>query len=593
MSQQALVFLVLATAMVLFVWERWRYDVVALMALLLLALTGVVPHDQVFAGFAHPAVVTVAAVLVVSHGLASSGLIELLAPLAARVGPSPTLQVLALCVIGALCSTFMNNVGALALLLPLALRMSSRSGVSPSLVLMPLAFASLLGGMTTLVGTPPNIIVASFRKDTGSPPFGLFAYAPVGIGILVFGVAFLALLGWRLIPTAGRASTVERRFKIAEYTTQLSVPETSAYAGKRLASIALDAGMQFLALAVVREGRKHLAPGADFVLRPSDLVIAEVTPEHLERLLELTGFEVEAGKPETTAADLDSDEVSLIEAIVMPGSRLVGRTVRESRMRHVYRLNLVGVARRAVHLSETLGQIRLRAADLLLLQGPTRQVGDTLHELGLVSLAERPVTRINNTRLWLAILLFGAAVVAMVARVLPAHLAFPSAAALMMATRLVKLREAYRAVDGSVLVLLGSMIPVGQALETTGGAAQLSEWLLALSGDLPIFVVLSLVMVLTMFLSDLMNNAATAVLMLPIATSLAHALDSSADPFLMAVAVGASSAFLTPIGHQSNTLVMGPGGYRFGDYWRVGLPLEVLIVLVSIPLILWFWPVAR
>ncbi len=589
MSQQALIFLVLATAMVLFVWERWRYDVVALMALLVLALTGVVPHDQVFSGFAHPAVVTVAAVLVVSHGLASSGLIERMAPLAERVGPSPSLQVLALCVVGAVCSAFMNNVGALALLLPLALRMSTNSGISPSLVLMPLAFASLLGGMTTLVGTPPNIIVASFRESTGNPPFGLFAYSPVGLGILVVGVAFLALLGWRLIPTSGRASTPERRFEIAEYTTQLVVPETSVHVGQRISSITLEKDLQFLALAVVRDGRKRLAPGADFVLEASDLVIAEVAPGDLDRLLELTGFEVEDDPPETRASDLDSEDVCLIEAIVMPGSRLVGRTVLESRLRQVYRLNLVGVSRRAARLTETLARTRLRAADLLLLQGPSRQLGDTLHELGLVSLAERPVTR-TNARLWLAVLLFGLAIVALVARVLPAHLAFPSAAVLMMATRLVKLRDAYRAVDGSVLVLLGSMIPVGQSLEATGGAARLSEWLLALSGDLPVFAVLTLVMVLTMFLSDLMNNAATAVLMLPVATTLANSLDASADPFLMAVAVGASSAFLTPIGHQSNTLVMGPGGYRFGDYWRVGLPLEVLIVLVSVPLILRFWP---
>jgi di/tricarboxylate transporter len=586
MHQQTLVFLVLAGALVLFILERWRYDVVALLALLTLTLSRVIPAEEAFAGFGHPAVITVAAILVVSEGLASSGVVDRISGLLTRIGPRITLQVGALLLVVSVCSAFMNNVGALALLMPVAIRLAAHHRISPSYLLMPLAFGSLLGGMTTLIGTPPNIIIGAFRAQANDSAFALFDFTPVGVAVLVTGVLFLTLAGWRLIPLRQGRTDASEMSHVERYTTELVVTEDSPAAERPLREVVERD--DFVVVAILRDDERLLSPIGSTEIRAGDHLIVEVDPAILDSVLESTGFRLAAHGPEPE--NMRSSEIGLYQAVVMPRSRLQGRNAMELQLRARHGLNLLGIARQGARLVRQLKSIRFQPGDVLLLQGRRETVDEVLTRLGGLPLATAEVSLGRRRYLVLALAIFGLAILALVTRVLPAAPTFTAAALAMVLSGLVTLRQAYRSIDWSVIVLLGAMIPVGGALERTGGAELVAGRLADLSGHLPVGVIVAVVLVVAMFLSDIMNNAATAVLMAPIAVHIADGLGVSSDPFLMAVAVGASCAFLTPIGHQSNTLVLGPGGYRFGDYWRVGLPLEILITAVAVPVILRVWP---
>lgn len=587
---QIFVFTVLLAALVLFIWDRWRYDVVALLALLALAIPEIVPRDEVFSGFGHPAVITVAAVLIVGRGLTSSGVVEVLSRVLFRVGNRPTLQILALCVLCAVCSAFMNNVGALALLMPVTLQMARRTNTSPSLLLMPLAFASLLGGMTTLIGTPPNIIIGAFRTEVQGEPFGLFDYTPVGFGIMLLGLAFIALVGWRFLPLRQSQASTEEMFEVGDYTTEVVVPQGSLLDGRPLSHLQQLSGVDAVAATILRGEQKTFAPNRNFLLQGGDSIIVEVDPKELRDLVQATGLEVESHRNLGTE-ELQDEEADLFEVVVAPGGRLVGQTPSSLELRAHHGLNLLAVSRHGARIRKRLRNLAFKAGDVLLLQSANPGYHETLATLGALPLAPRPL-QLGKTpqRIALAVLIFGAALATLVLGWLPAQTAFTAAAVAMVMTRLVTLRDAYRNIEWPVIVLLGAMIPVGHALEASGGAATIARQLGVVAAAVPLPVTVAFILVVTMFLSDVMNNAATAVIMAPISVSVAGALGAAPDPFLMAVAVGASCAFLTPIGHQSNTLVMGPGGYRFGDYWRLGLPLEILIVILGVPLLLWVWP---
>jgi di/tricarboxylate transporter len=587
--EQAIVFGVLISALVLFVAGRWRYDVVALLALLAVSVAGIIPADQAFTGFGHPAVITVAAVLVASRGLFNSGLVSTIAGGIGRLGKRPTILLLAMTALVTICSAFMNNVGALALLMPVAIQMARKSGHPPSVFLMPLAFGSLLGGMTTLIGTPPNIIIANFRAQSAEEPFGMFDFSPVGVGVAVPGVLFLALAGWRLIPQRkGRASR-EELFEIKDYISEVRVPENSKMVSKTLYDLEQAAEEEVTVVGLVRGEKRRLAPSLFEYLQPEDVLIVEADSKALKALVDAAGLEL-VGSKEVGQEAVGSDEISVIEALVKPDSPMEGNTAWTLNLRWRYGVNLLGVARHGARLKERLRSIQFRAGDILLLQGATEALQEALQTLGCLPLAERGLRLGQPRRIVFALSLFGSAVTIAAAGLWPVHISLVAAGVAMVLARLVSLRDAYDAIDWPIIVLLGGMIPVGQALESTGGAQLIADGLLRISGQMPAAATLVIVLVGTMFLSDLVNNAAAAVLMAPIAMSVAYGMGASADPFLMAVAVGASCAFLTPIGHQSNALVMGPGGYKFGDYWRMGLPLEVIIAAVSVPLILWFWP---
>ena len=589
MINQFIVFTVLLLSLILFIQGRWRYDLVALMALLAVTVTGLITGEQAFLGFGHPAVVTVAAVLVVSRGLQNAGVVEVIAKWLSRVGNRPTLQVASLSGLVAAFSGFMNNVGALALLMPVGLRMARTSKNPPSILMMPLAFGSLLGGLITLIGTPPNIIIATFRAQNGGEPFRMFDFAPVGLGVALAGLIFIALIGWRLIPQRKGHESREELFEVKDYLIEVMVPENSKMAGKFLRDLESSTEADIIVLGLVRGDLNVTAPSNYETIKTGDILVIQGDSEDIKTLINTAELEV-AGDKKPGEEVLDSQDVSLLEAIVTMDSPMLNRTAASLNLRWFYGVNLLAVARRGLRLKERLKNIRFQPGDIILLQGKTDALQEAVKALRCLPLAERGLKIDEPRRILFSLAIFGIALIAAAFGFLPIQVAFVSAAVAMIVTNLITLREAYESISWPIIILLGAMIPVGQALESTGGAQTVANLLLTWSGQMPPVITLIIVLVGTMFLSDLINNAAAAVLMAPIAVSIAEGLYTSVDPFLMAVAIGASCAFLTPIGHQSNTLVMGPGGYKFKDYWRLGLPLEIIITAVSIPLILHFWP---
>ncbi len=612
-GEQLIVFGVLAATLVLFVWNRWRYDLVALGALLACALTGVVPADEVFAGIGHPAVISVAAVLVLSRGLLNAGVVDSVARRLMQVGDRPWAQVAALTGIVALSSGFMNNVGALALFMPVAIWMSRQSGRSPSYLLMPLAFGSLLGGTLTLIGTPPNLIIAGYRAEAGEAPFGMFAFLPVGAAVTVAGVLFIALLGWRLVPRRQEQEGNGDLFEISAYLTEVRVPEGCKYAGRTLhaliGAVKEEADVQVIAL--VRGDERQRMPSTYEVLREGDILLVEADSDSLKALLDVTGVELAANVDEhddeareerdATEQAVEQEkarkshksrhgELTLAEAIISPGSILVGTTASGLDLRERHGVNVLAVARQGQRLRQRLGKIRFAAGDILLLQTREDALQSTLNSLGCLPLASRGLSITTPRNVLLASAVFAITLATIAFGLLPAATALVTGALVMILVGLIPVGRIYESIDMPVIVLVAAMLPVGQALETSGGSQLIADALLSIGQSLPAAATLALLMVAVMLISNVVNNAAAAVLAAPVAISLARGMDASVDPFLMAVAIGASCAFLTPIGHQSNTLVMAPGGYRFGDYWRLGLPLSILVVLCAVPTILWIWP---
>jgi di/tricarboxylate transporter len=588
---QITVFGVLVATLALFLWNRLRYDLVAVLALLVLAVAGIVPAGEVFSGFGHPAVITVAAVLVISRGLLNAGVVDALARRLTRVGNRPSVQVATLTGIVALSSGFMNNVGALALLMPVAIWMSRKSGRSPALLLMPLAFGSLLGGMLTLIGTPPNIIIASYREHVMGTGFRMFDFLPVGAAVTVVGVAFIALAGWRMVPHRSRSDEGEDLFEISSYLTEVLVAEGSERAGqplRELVALVRDEA-EIVVTGLVRDGEVQGMPSMSEVLRPGDILMIEADSGSLDSFLHLTGLQLAARGGEDLPEDHER-ALRLAEAIVTPTSMLIGRSAVSIDIRRRFGLNLLAVARQGHRLRDRLGQISFVAGDILLLQSRGGSLRAALAELGCLPLASRGL-RIGRPRnVVLATLIFGTALAVVALDFVSPATALIAGGVTMVLVGLIGKREVYESVDMPVIVLLAAMLPIGEALETTGGSRLIAEGLLSAAGALPAALTLAVLMVAVMLLSNVINNAAAAILAAPIAIDVAHGMGASADPFLMAVAVAASSAFLTPIGHQSNTLVMAPGGYQFGDYWQMGLPLSALVVAVGVPVILWIWP---
>ena len=578
----------LGAVLFLFIWGRWRYDIIAIGAMLMVTISGIVPVQEVFLGFGHPATLTVAMVLIISRGLLNSGVIDLLAEHVLRPLKSTTGQIGLMSFVAAGLSAVMNNVGALALLMPAAVRSAAKAKRPPAAILMPLSFASILGGMLTLIGTPPNIIIAAIRSETSGSAFGMFDFTPVGGVVALTGVLFVSVVGWRLIPKKRRARlSAAELFKIEDYVTEAVVTGRSVLVGRRLSEVDDEADEKDAdLLGVVRSERRLDMRAGARTFQVGDVILLEAAPAALERLLEDWGLEA-------VGADNHKEQpsgLSLAEAVVPSRSPLLGRTVTSLSLRRRYDVNLLAASRASEPFRGRLRSFRFRTGDVLLLEGDAENLPEAIAELGLLPLAERDLRVGRPRRAPLASGLFVVAITLASFGVLSLPVALGSAALAMILVGLVPVREMYDHIDWPVIVLLGAMIPVGQALEASGTTQVIANSLVAISAGLPPVVLLTVILVVTMTLSDVINNAATAVVMAPIALTIAQQLGVNPDTFLMAVAIGASSAFLTPIGHQNNALILGPGGYRFGDYWRMGLPLEVLIVLVAIPMLLIVWP---
>lgn len=612
-QDQGLIFTILAITMALFIWGRWRHDIVALGALLACVICGLVPDQEAFAGFGHPAVITVACVLVLSYGLQITGAVDALAQrvIPSKAGPLTTMA--ALTCLGALLSAFMNNVGALALLMPIALQVSSKQDIPPGRVLMPLAFGTILGGMTTLIGTPPNLIVSSFRAKTEAGPFSMFDFSPVGVAVALGGIAFILLIGWRLVPK--RQVNNAASFETGTYLTEARVLKGGKAVGQSIREVEqsleeVDAQV----VAMVRNKMRLSAPNPRRVLEIDDVLVIEAEPESLGSVLSNLGLTLEASdsakkskeadpknerkpsdddiKPEAAEPEKkDNGEASVLqELLVRPDAQLIGRTASSTRLRSRYSINLLAISRQSHRSVKRLRSTQIQSADVLLMQGTLEDIAEFAADYGCVPLADRAISIPNPGQAGLAIGVMVVAIALSAFGLLSAAVAFACGVLVYMVMRVVPLRSLYESIDWPVIVLLGALIPVAGAMSTTGAADVLARMLMDNIAQGQPIIVLVVLLVVTMTLSDFMNNAATAAVMCPIALSLSSQLEVNPDALLMAVAIGASCSFLTPIGHQNNTLILSPGGFRFGDYWRMGLPLEIVVVLVSVPMLLWVWP---
>ncbi|QFY61432.1 SLC13 family permease [Rhizobium grahamii] len=586
-TQQILAFGVIGLMMAVFIWDRFRYDLVACCALVLAVCVGIVPFDKAFSGFSDDIVIIVGSALVVSAGVARSGIVD---STIKRFFPNlNTLhaQLALLLVVVAVLSAFIKNIGALAIMIPVAFQFARKSGKSPSLYLMPMSFAALLGGLMTQIGTSPNIVVSRLREEISGTPFTMFDFTPVGATLALVGVVFLIFFHWLVPERQNETPSLEEALDVKAYFSEATVVEGSPTEGKHLSDLLHAGDGDAVATAILR-GHTRLSPFPDVEMKSGDTLLLEGTPDALDRIVSNGKLKL-AGKPIDGTAER-SDVIS-IEAVITAESQLIGWSARQLSLHNRRGINLLAVSRQGHRLSERLSEVTLRAGDVLVLQGSRRNLPGFLQDFTCLPLAQREILLGTPRRAYVPIIILLAAMGITAAGFAPVSVAFFCAALAMVVFRVVPLVDVYKALDAPILIMLAALIPVSDTLRTTGGSELIAGWLGHLAAQMPHYGALALILVTAMAVTPFLNNAATVLVMAPIAASFAQTLDYKPDAFLMAVAIGAGCDFLTPIGHQCNTLVFGPGGYRFSDYPRLGLPLSALIILVSVPLLLYVWPV--
>lgn len=585
-TDQMMSFAVIALMMAAFVWGRFRYDLVACGALIAAVAIGIVPQAETFSGFSDDIVIIVGSALLVSAGVARSGIMEYAIQRFAPDVSSVRAQLALLVIIVTILSAFVKNIGALAIMIPIAFQFARRSNTSPSVFLMPMAFGSLLGGLMTLVGTSPNIVVSRVRQEMTGEAFSMFDFTPVGAALAVSGLVFLVLFYW-LLPIRTRASaSIHEALDVNNYVTEARLVADSTVVGKTLADLLKLGGSRAVVTSILRSRALHVTPFPDVVLREGDILLIEGAPEALDRIvtqakLSVTGSRDSAGGKHAATA---------VEAIIGENSTLIGGSAQRLALYDRFNVNLLAVSRKGERIQERLGAVILRLGDVVVLQGNPQTMPDILRELGCLPLAERPILLGSFRRGIVPLAILVAAMGATALGLLPVPLAFFTAAVAMVLFRVIPLREVYGAIDGPILVMLAALIPVSDSLRRTGATDIISAWLAEFASTLPPAGALTLIMVVAMAVTPFLNNAATVLVVAPIAAGFATTLGFRPEAFLMAVAIGAGCDFLTPIGHQCNTLVMGPGGYKFSDYPRLGLPLSLLVIVVAVPMLMLVWP---
>ncbi|OUW60985.1 MAG: hypothetical protein CBD58_03795 [bacterium TMED198] len=629
-TDQIAIFCIIIFTFTLFVWGKLRYDIVSLISLCVLFVIDILLGSEssnlianksnVFSGFSHPAVITVVAVLIVSRALYNSGVVDLISRKIAPFSKNQFAHITSLSSVVAICSAIMNNVGALALMLPVAIKTSVKQKRSPSVILMPLAFASILGGMITMIGTPPNIIIANFREsyqamlkaealenpmsaaanyflqnnikieEFNPSSFGMFDFSSVGILIAFLGVLFIAFIGWRLIPKESfKKPGSGVHFSIDEYITEIRIPEKSKFIGLKVKDVEKFTENRLSIFGFINETGKVQSFNGNKVIKEKDRFLIKSDPVDLKVMMD--EYTIRFTKKMRERIDRLKDENTIFkEVLITPGSKLENRNRTYLRRRSSNSLVLMAIARQGKPIRKRLEKVKFRIGDVLLLQGNVDNLENNINLLGLLPLEQREMQIGIFSKVGLSLLIFFGAILSSILGFLPTTIAFVIAVLLYVLTGILPIRQLYQEIDWPIIILLGAMIPVSNALQTTGSSQLLASFLVGVTEGLPPWSILSIIMIITMCLSDIVNNAATALIMAPISAGIAISLGVSIDPFLMAVAVGASCAFLTPIGHQCNAIILGPGGYKFSDYWKMGLPLEILIVLIGTPLIVYFWP---
>lgn len=586
---QGLIFGLLAVMLFFFAHNKIRFEVVALSTLVVAVLLGLVPRDKAFVGFGHNAVVTVAAVLVMSQALIDSGFVEIIAHYVSKFGKTQLTQLGILMLGVALFSSIMNNIGALALFMPVGIQMARKNNYSPSYILMPLAFSSLFGGMITLIGSPPNIIISEFRRQVSGQPFAMFQFAPIGLAITIGGILMILAFGWRLIPARKGQISRDDLFSIKEYTTVVRVTADSLLANKTIRDVDPEMLRRINIISHVRPGLSNSALNPYRIISPGDKLIMACSAEALAEFLKKSKVEL-SGSKQISSEDMRGDGMNVTEIAIAPNSQFINQTAKTLDLRSRFHVNLLAIAREGERLGASPNRIPIKAGDVLLIQGTMASIQEVINDLGALPLAERKIDIKQNQRTILAFSIFALALTIVALEILPADITFTAAALLMVLTKVLSIQSALHAIDLPILFLLGALIPVSQALETTGAANLLAGLMINATQALPTWGVLAMLITITMLLTNIVNNAASALLLAPVAVGMAQLAGHSIDPYLLCVFVGATSAYLTPIGHASCTVVMGPGGYRFTDYWKLGLPLSILTVLIAVPVILTLYP---
>jgi di/tricarboxylate transporter len=572
----------------LFAWDRLRYDVVGAIALSAAALTGVIPTEKVFQGFANPVLIIIASVLVIGRAITISGIVEaVMRPLLhATRTTSSQVGILTACV--TFFSAFMKNIGTLGVFMPIAIQTAQRNERSPSCYLMPLAFGSLVGGTMTLIGTSPNLLISTVRQEVEGRPFGMFDFTPVGLPLAIIAVAFLAF-GWRLLPKDRRGTPApDQRFEVGSYISEAHIPAGSLLIGKTVGDLEQLSDGEISVTAIIREHGRRYIPRSYWVLFGGDLVVLRADPVILHEVVAKGGLAL-AGAGEIAGTEPKKEEVETVEAVVTAESPLIGQTPASLHLRQRFEVNLLAISRSGENIRTRLHRTALRVGDVVALQGYSDTLSETLTRLGCLPLAERNLALGAKRPQPLAIVILLIAMMLVAFGLLPVEVAFFVAAVVVILLRLLSLKEAYDAIDWPILVMLGCLIPVGGALKDTGADALIASALTLVAAHLPGFLAVGLVLVTSMLVAPFLHHAAAVLVMGPVAAAIAAGLGYQPDSFLMAVALGASCDFLTPIGHQNNALVMGPGGYHFGDYWRLGLPLSCLIAVLGTALIVRIW----
>jgi di/tricarboxylate transporter len=614
----------------LFIYGKWRYDIVSMTALFILIVadkslggeesTLILNYNQIFLGFGHPAVITVGAVLIISRALRNSGVVDLITRRIKPFTKVKTIHISSLSGIIALLSGFMNNVGALALMLPVTLKTAWENDRSPRILLMPIAFASILGGMITMIGTPPNIIIANIRKEQQeliisqaisdstslsakylklqninienfeSSAFGLFDFTPVGSVIAILGVLFIAFIGWKFIPKVnGNNSNSHSIFSINNYVTEIRIPNNCSLIGESAGEVNNITGDKITLIRKINSEKyaEYLDP--HYILKEGDQFLIMADPTELKTVMDEYNFKLTT-EMRIRIDSQKKDDTTFMEVVVTPESSLLGRTRKFFRERTSNCLTIISVARQNYPIVKRLGNEKFSVGDVLLIQGREEELKNNVSSLDLLPLEKRDIDIGIFSKIGFSIIIFIGAILLSMFNIFPATISFIGAILIYIFSGILPVRDLYKSIDWPIIILLGSMIPISDALQSTGTTSIVANLMVGLTSGLPIWLVLGIIMIITMCLSDIINNAATALIMAPISVGVAMSMGVNIDPFLMSVAVGASCAFLTPIGHQCNALILGPGGYKFGDYWRMGLPLEILIVIIGTPTIIYFWP---
>lgn len=594
MYAQIVVFLIIILTLVLFAHGKLRYDFVGLLALLLLVITQVIKPEEAFNGFNHPAVITVAAVLIISNALIKTGAVDKLVDLVNKGSNNTSITLLILMSLTVLLSAFMNNVGALAIIVPITIKIAKDKDIRPSVLLMPVAFASLLGGMITSIGTPPNLIISAFRTDADLKPFGFFAFAPVGVTLSIVGILFTSFVGYKIIPKR-KSSTLKERFDLEDYLFEFEVTDKCNPVGLKLKDFFDTFGVHINVVSINRKNRQIVSPGGMQRIFPGDILIIRSLSSNLNEIINKTCLHLLGAQEEKLSSEtlLKSDDIALVEVVLRNDSHLIGKTAVETKLRNRYNANLVAVSRKGISTIERLKTFKFNSGDILLLQAPKSSLDDMYSKMRALPLTVEEVDiklSKSNFKPLFTISIFAISIIIAALNILPIHVSFLTAALLLVIFKIVTPREFYDSIEWPTIIMIGSLFTLGFSLESSGGSETIANLILRLTNYFPPYAILIVLMVITIILTNIINNTAATILMAPIAVSVALAMSANIDPFLMSVAVGASTSFLTPIGHQSNLLIMGPGGYKFTDYWKLGLPLTLFAIIIGIPLILLFFP---